>query len=149
MNNDTPTIPPTVIAPREQVNQTDVHKQVAALIDVHEKAWHLLDHNNNSTDESTLWEALQNPILEGLNKETLMATIDACVNMALPGSPLYAKGVGIVDLTYPDGHKSMAIALDLYPGKQVIFAMNRETAENFEKILAAAITERFGRIIHP
>ena len=147
-DNVTETPPATVIPPREEVQQTDVHQYVQALIDVYWATLELGPNNGNClTDE--LNSAIDNPILDTMPPEQVLATIDACVNMAMPGSPLYARGVGIVSLTFPGGKISPAIALELYPGKQVLMAMSRETAEGFEKILKAAIDEHFGRIIKP
>ena len=141
-NTDQP-IPPTVIPPREEVKQTEVHQYVQAMIDVLEIAKCL-----TGVDEDwSLTKALKNPILATMPPETVLTTIDACLNMALPGSPLYARGVGIVNMPFPGGKISPAIALELYLGKQVIFPMSRETAEGFEKLLKTAIDEHFGRII--
>ena len=142
-DNVTETPPATVIPPREEVKQTEVHQYVQAMIDVMEAVGESTAHDDE------LQTAFENPILATMAPENVLAIIDACLNMALPGSPLYARGVGIVSLTFPGGKISPAIALELYPGKQVLMAMSRETAEGFEKILKAAIDEHFGRIIKP
>lgn len=147
-NADQP-IPPTVIPPREEVKQTEVHQQIVALIELWQMAILWQQGNQGEIFDEGLVAALGNPNLSNCIPETLLPTIDACVNMALPGSPLYARGVGMVNLTFPGGKVSPAIALELYPGKQAIFAMSRETAEGFEKLLKSAIDEHFGRIIKP
>ena len=122
--------------------ETDVYKQVAALIDV----WNISKELRDRYDE--LDNVLNNPILAG-NVDELLTTIAAVLKMALPGSDLYARGIGTTTLEFPDGKKAMGIAMDLFPGKKVIFAMSRDNAEQFEKMLKSKMDEQFGRIILP
>lgn len=148
-NADQP-IPATVIPPREEVKQTEVHQYVQALIEVMKEAKFYFECDmDDAGADLPLYHALENPILAAMPPDNALGIIDACLNMALPGSPLYARGMGIVNLTFTGGKISPAIALELYPGKQAIFAMSRETAEGFEKLLKSAIDEHFGRIIRP
>lgn len=134
----------TVIEPHAEVQQNDVHKHVAALIEVYKAI-----PQGEFYNPKELNDAMNNPILATGNPDTLLTAIDACLNMALPGAPLYGRGIGILALTFPGGKIMPAVGIELFPGKQVLMPLSRETAEKFEALLKTAIDENFGRIIKP